>query len=157
MPIPRERLRLTADELDALLRDTRDVHVATVSQDGRPHVAPMWFVWHEGALWVNSLRRSRRSSDLAAGSRAAVCVDTGETYAELRGAVFEGVFHPVASEDPDLPAVRRAFAEKYWGGRATGETGSHVWLRLAADRVVSWDFRKIPRGRDPRLEATRDA
>jgi hypothetical protein len=30
---------------------------------------------------------------------------------------------------------------------------SHVWLCMRPDRTASWDFRKIPTGRDERLEA----
>lgn len=154
MPVDRQQLRLTAQELDHLLGSNRIAHVATVSPGGGPHVVPMWFVWHAGEVWVNNLRRSRRSRDVAAGSPVAVCVDDGDAYAELRGAVLYGRFRDATGDDR-LPAVRAAFAGKYWGGAEVPDRRSHVWLRLAPERVASWDFRKIPSGRDRRLEATR--
>lgn len=156
MPIPREQLRLTPAELDELMTTTRECHIATVSPDGWPHVVPLWFVWHGGALWVNNLRRSRRSRDLGAGSPVSVCVDAGVQYAELRGAVLYGRF----AEAPGHPGVgeaRAAFAAKYWGGAEVPDLRSHAWLRLEPERIASWDFRKIPAGRDRRLEAARDA
>jgi nitroimidazol reductase NimA-like FMN-containing flavoprotein (pyridoxamine 5'-phosphate oxidase superfamily) len=152
MPIPREQLRLTADELEELLAAERTARVATVGPDGSPHVIPMWFVWREGALWCNSLIRSRRTRDIEHGSRAAVCVDTGADYAELRGAVLYGVFEH-ADDDEALPGATEAFASKYWGGSEVPSIRSHVWLKLVPERLVSWDFRKIPAGRDRRLEA----
>jgi hypothetical protein len=36
---------------------------------------------------------------------------------------------------------------------AISDLKSHQWLRLRPDRVASWDFRKIPSGRDRRLDA----
>ena len=99
MPIPREQLRLTDDELDALLRSERTLHVATVSADGWPHVVPLWFVWHGRNVWINNLRRSKRSKDLSEGSRVALCVDAGIEYQELRGAVLYGRLDP-ADDDP---------------------------------------------------------
>jgi nitroimidazol reductase NimA-like FMN-containing flavoprotein (pyridoxamine 5'-phosphate oxidase superfamily) len=152
MPIPREQLRLTDDELDALLRGARTLRIGTVSEDGWPHVVPLWFVWHGGSIYVSNLRRSKRSKDLAAGSPAALCIDDGEQYQELRGAVLYGRFHEAEPEE-DLSAVRAEFARKYWGGADVPEVKSHVWLRLQPERVVSWDFRKIPQGRDRRLES----
>lgn len=152
MPIPREQLRLTADELDELLASARTARIGTVSADGWPHVVPLWFVWHRGALWVNNLRRSKRSRNLAGGSPVAVCVDDGERYEELRGAVLSGRFES-ADDHPELPAVRAAFARRYWGGSEVPELRSHEWLRMEPERIVSWDFRKIPAGRDKRLEA----
>ena len=151
MPIPREQLRLSDDELDELLSTERTLRAATVSPEGTPHVVPLWFVWHERAIWVNSLRRSKRTHDVAAGSQVALCVDTGVQYEDLRGAVLYGRFTP-ATDEPALAQVKAAFASKYWNLESIPDLKSHDWLLLRPDRVVSWDFRKIPSGRDKRLE-----
>ncbi len=154
MPIPREQLRLSPDELDVLLESAREVHVATVSPDGVPHVAPLWFVWHDGAVWLSSLIKSRRTRDLRKGSPVAICADTGTDYAELRGAVLRGRFVE-AEGDPGLDRAKQRYAQKYWGDVPIPEVRSHVWLKLVPDEIASWDFRKIPAGRDKRLEARR--
>ena len=152
MPIPREQLRLTDDELDELLANERTLRAATVSPQGLPHVVPLWFVWRDHAIWVNSLRRSRRAHDVLGGSAVALCVDTGVRYEDLRGAVLYGRFTPVG-DDSVLSQVKEAFARKYWGLDAIPDLRSHEWLLLRPERVVSWDFRKIPAGRDKRLQA----
>jgi len=154
MPIPREQLRLDDRDLDDLLRTERTVHAGTVSPDGEPHVVPLWFVWLEGSVWINSLRRSRRARDVRAGSPVALCIDTGTAYGELRGAVLYGRFEDATDEEA-LENVKAAFAEKYWKTGTVPDLKSHIWLRMRPDRVASWDFRKIPAGRDKRLEATR--
>lgn len=155
MPIPRERLRLTDDELEELLTGERTLRAATVSERGEPHVVPLWFFWHAGSVWVTSLRKSRRARDLASGSPAALCVDTGQEYAELRGAVLYGRFE-AADGHPDLPAARRGLGRKYWGIDDVPELRSHGWLKFTPERIVSWDFRKIPGGRDRRTGAIED-
>lgn len=148
MPIPREQLRMTDEELANFLRTERTARVATVSPSGEPHVAPLWFVWHEGALYITSLKRSRRTKDIERGSRVAACIDAGEGYADLCGVVLYGTFAPAGSEE-DTAAVRKTFGEKYWNGIDIPERRSHVWLRMEPDKIVSWDFAKIPAGRDP--------
>ena len=152
MPIPRAQLRLTDEELDDLLRSERTLHVATSSADGWPHVVPLWFVWRDGAVWINNLRRSKRSRDISEGSPVALCVDTGVEYQELRGAVLYGRFEAVGDDDA-LESVKAAFAQKYWGVASIPDLKSHQWLRLKLERIASWDFRKIPAGRDRRLDA----
>jgi general stress protein 26 len=154
MPIPREELRLDPPELEKLLTETRECHVATVSPEGIPHVVPLWYVWHDGALWVNSLIRSRRTRDVHAGSAVAVCVDAGFEYEDLRGAVLHGGFND-ATDEPALAAAQALFAAKYWGGDQVPAVRSHVWMRLKPERIASWDFRKIPAGRDKRLDQKR--
>jgi nitroimidazol reductase NimA-like FMN-containing flavoprotein (pyridoxamine 5'-phosphate oxidase superfamily) len=149
MPIPRSQLRMTPTELEAFLQSERTVRIATVSPEGEPHVAPLWFVWQDGRMYLNSLKRSRRTRDIERGSRVAACVDAGEEYVELRGVVLYGSFEDAG----DVPEIRRAFGEKYWHGADIPETRSHRWLVMEPDKVVSWDFAKIPSGRDRRLQA----
>lgn len=151
MPIPRAQLRLSDEELDEILRSERTVHVATASADGWPHVVPLWFVWRDGTVWINNLRRSKRSRDIHEGSPVAVCVDTGVEYQELRGAVLYGRFE-AADDDVLLEPVKAEFARKYWGVETIPDLKSHQWLRLKPERIASWDFRKIPAGRDRRLD-----
>lgn len=151
MPLPRSVLRLTEEELNELLTTERSLRIGTVGPDGGPHVAPMWFVWHGGAIWLNSLIRSRRTKDLASGSPVALCVDAGTDYFELRGAVLYGTPQEI-TEHPKLTEVRQLFGRKYWNIDEIPSTKSHVWLRVAPDRIVSWDFKKIPANKDPRLK-----
>ncbi|HJP66315.1 MAG TPA: pyridoxamine 5'-phosphate oxidase family protein [Actinomycetota bacterium] len=157
MPIPRSQLRLTDEELEELLTTERTLRVGTVSPDGGPHVVPLWFVWHGGVIWLNNLKRSRRNRDLGEGSPVALCVDTGHEYWELRGAVLYGTPVPADPDDPSLPEIRRTFGSKYFYGADIPDVKSHQWMRMVPDRIVSWDFRKIPAGRDGRAALSRSA
>lgn len=153
MPIPREKLRLRDPDRAALLNTARTAHCATVGADGVPHVVPLWFVWHDGMLYVNSLRRSQRGRHLAAGSPVSICIDAGVEYVELHGLVTTGRFEP-ETDPATLRTLRLHFGEKYWHGVEVPEVRSHDWFRLVADREVSWDFRRIAEaGGDPRLDA----
>lgn len=156
MPIPRSQLRLTPDELDAMLAAERTCRVGTVSRGGEPHVVPLWFVWLDGTMYFNNLRRSRRTRDIERGSRVAVCVDAGEQYGELRGAVLYGRLED-AGADPRREQTRKLFGQKYFAGAPVPETRSHQWLKLKPDRIVSWDFKKIPAGRERLRSAEREA
>src|SRR5438093_12145511 len=140
MPIPRAQLRLDPPELEKLLNEAREVHVATVSPEGSPHVVPLWFVWHAGAVWVNSLIRSRRTRNVQAGSPVAVCADAGFEYEDLRGVVLRGRFLD-ASADPVLGEAQAIYARKYWGGDVVPPVRSHAWMKLVPENAASWDFR----------------
>lgn len=152
MPVPREKLRLDPAEIGDLLERGHTARVATTSPEGHPHLVPMWFIWDGTAVWVNSLIRSRRTRDIAHGSQAAVCVDEGQEYGELRGAVLYGRFE-TADDDPALDSIRARFGAKYWHGVDVPQLRSHTWMRMVPDRIVSWDFRKIPAAADRRLDA----
>jgi PPOX class probable F420-dependent enzyme len=144
------RIAMTADEIDAFLAAERTCRVATAGADGRPHVVPLWFAWDGRALWLTSLVRSQRWTDLARDPRVAVVVDTGDTYGELRGVEISGTATPVgdiprgAADVPELAEPERLFARKYAGAETYTPDGRHAWLKVVPEKIVSWDFRKIP-------------
>jgi PPOX class probable F420-dependent enzyme len=145
------RLAMTPDEVSEFLAAERTCRVATVGADGRPHVAPLWFVWDGDALWLNSIVRSQRWTDLVRDPRVAVVVDAGEEFTELRGVELTGRIEQVgdaprtAGPDPDLAEPERLFARKYMGRDEFVPDDRHAWLRLVPEKLVSWDFRKLVR------------
>ncbi len=142
-------IAMTAAEIDEFLAAERTCRVATSSKDGRPHVSPLWFVWDGGALWLSSVVRSQRWTDLMRDPRVAVVVDAGVAYTELRGVELSGAVVPVgdiprtATPDPELDQVEQLFGDKYTGGVKFPPDGRHAWLKLIPEKLVSWDFRKL--------------
>jgi Pyridoxamine 5'-phosphate oxidase len=142
-------IAMTAAEVDEFLASERTCRVATSGKDGRPHVVPLWFVWDSGALWLSSVVRSQRWTDLMRDPRVAVVVDADVEYTELRGVELSGSVVPVgdvprtATLDPALAEPEQLFADKYTGGVAAQADGRHAWLRLIPEKLVSWDFRKL--------------
>ena len=143
-----QRIAMTPAEVDAFLREERTCRVATAGGDGAPHNSPLWFVWDGTALWLNSLTKSQRWTNLSRDPRVSVLVDAGTAYDALRGVELLGRVEQVGDvprtdrPDPEVAEPERLFGEKYAGGSFVPD-GRHGWLRLVPDKIVSWDFRKI--------------
>ncbi|SEP87023.1 hypothetical protein SAMN04487983_100248 [Streptomyces sp. yr375] len=143
------KIMMTPGELDAFLTVQRTCRVATVSTDGAPHVSALWFLWDGTALWLYSVVRSKRWTDLRRDPRVAIVIDTGEEYDALRGVELSGAVEFVG-EIPrtgdlcaELDAVETLFARKNFGLDAMPHDGRHAWVRLTPEKIVSWDFRKL--------------
>ena len=130
-------------ELAEFLASSWTARVATLGPDGWPHVIPLWFVWLEGSLVVNTTRGNRTVRNLEADPRAAITIDDGELYDELRGAVLRGHVSEAADDDGRITA---AFGDKYFGGNQPhfASWRNRFFLRMEPERISSWDFRKIP-------------
>jgi PPOX class probable F420-dependent enzyme len=142
---------MTNEEVDAFLGQQRTCRLATLGPDG-PHVSPVWFTWTGGALWIYSLTRSQRWTDLQRDPRVSAVVDGGEHYGELHGVEIEGqavVVGPVPRtgeadlQTPELAEPERLMAGKYFGGGDMTHDGRHAWLRVTPTKITSWDFRKL--------------
>ncbi|MEU0830212.1 pyridoxamine 5'-phosphate oxidase family protein [Streptomyces sp. NPDC005969] len=143
------RIMMTDAERDTYLAKQRTCRVATVSADGRPHIGALWFAWDGTSLWLYSITRSLRWSQLRQDPKIAVVVDDGVEYGELRGvelsgeAAFVGEAPRTGEACPELDLPERLFAAKYFGMDVMPHDGRHAWLRLTPEAITSWDFRKL--------------
>lgn len=89
---------MTDDERRAfLMHETRTGKLATTRLDGRPHVAPIWFVLDGDDLIFNTGGDSLKAKSLRRDGRVAITVDHEEPpYAFV---LIEGT--ATISEDPD--------------------------------------------------------
>lgn len=143
-------IAMTPDEIDTFLGAQRSCRVATVSHEG-PHIAPLWFFWDGEALWLNSIVRSQRWTDLQRDGRVAIVVDDGDAYDELRGVEIQGVAEVVGEVPrigdavPQLREPEVGFHRKYRDPDSElPYDGKHAWLRVRPTKLTSWDFRKMP-------------
>ena len=145
------RIAMSPEERDAFLRAERTCRVASVKGDGAPHLSALWFVWDGDALWVTSIVKSQRWTDIQKDPRVSVLVDTGHDFGELRGVEISGTAEAVGEvprtgeANDELVVPEQLFGDKYAGG-TFGHDGRHAWLRIVPEKIVSWDFRKMGLG-----------
>ena len=98
------------------METSRNYWIGTTRPDGRPHAAPVWGVWLEGAFYFGTDRRSRKARNLRANPEIVVHLESGDDCVILEG---------VAEEVGD-PALRRRVGEVYaakYGIDAVGDAG----------------------------------
>ncbi|MGA2837062.1 MAG: pyridoxamine 5'-phosphate oxidase family protein [Acidimicrobiales bacterium] len=140
---------MSEEERDKFLAVERMCRVGSVDSDGSPHVSPLWFAWDGTAISLNSIVGSKRWVNLMQDGRISVTVDAGVEFSELRGVEITGtaeVVGDVPRTHGYLESVRepeRLFGEKYLGGTFRAD-GRHARLRIVPEKIVSWDFRKMP-------------
>jgi hypothetical protein len=142
------KIAMSNDEVDVFLTEERICRVSTIGAGGAPHTSALWFVWDTKSLWLTSLVRSQRWTDIERDNRVSVLIDTGHDFGELRGVELRGTLVSIGEvprtgePNTELDVPEKLFADKYGDGRIRHD-GRHAWLRLTPEKVVSWDFRKI--------------
>jgi PPOX class probable F420-dependent enzyme len=141
-------LSLTPEDMDRFLTEQRTIRLATATPNGRPHVVPLWFVWVDRTIFMNSTLGNVTVRNLERNPAATGAVDDGDTYDQLRGVLIEGSIER-ADDDPRLDTVMHRWSEKYMGGNPLpyARWRNRAWFRLVPDRFTSWDFRKIPQAK----------
>lgn len=70
---PRDAEQRKQDVLERLAED-EDAWVATASPDGKPHMVPLSFVFHEGSLLMCTKTKSQTAHNVRAGTNATIGV-----------------------------------------------------------------------------------
>jgi nitroimidazol reductase NimA-like FMN-containing flavoprotein (pyridoxamine 5'-phosphate oxidase superfamily) len=157
-PIPQE-LRLTDDELDAMMTTAWNMRVATIGPGTRINVTPLWFGWAGGKIYFYC--RGQKVVNVRRNPECTILVDRNERFPELQGAMFQGtaaVLEDEAAEsaDPHLEEARWQMGTKYDGGHGETAQGGKVrngasargrswrWIVVTPDKTVTWDNHKLP-------------
>jgi PPOX class probable F420-dependent enzyme len=112
---------VTDPEISAFLSaGTRTGKLAYNGADGRPLVAPIWFVVEDGVLVFNTGKDTAKGRALARDPRATLCVDLEEppyAFVQVQG-------NAELSEDPgELVRSATAIAARYMGPERAEEYG----------------------------------
>ena len=130
---------LDDDVIAFLSEGTRTGMLGYLAADGRPLVAPVWFVVDGGGLVLNTGKNTAKGRALARDPRVVVCVD--DPHPPFSFVQVQGV--AVLSEDPDeLLAVATRTGARYMGadraeefGRRNGVPGELV-VRITPTKVI---------------------
>lgn len=145
----RAQITLTEDEIAGLLAGVRSMTVASIGPGGHPHLVAMWFAVLDGDICFETKAKSQKAVNLRRDPRITCLAEDGVVYDELRGVAVEG--RAEVSEDPDLLwRVGVAVWERYNGPYSEdmrpfveAMLRKRVAVRVRAERVRSWDHRKL--------------
>jgi len=120
----------SATALEEFLAEPRNVIVAGIRKDGRPHLSPNWFFWDGENFYVSTTRKRAKYHIFRRDSRAELVVDdpTALRYVEVPA---------TASIREDVAAnvsLFRAIREKH--GRETPADDELAAQLIADDRIL---------------------
>ena len=137
---------MDAKALRRLFGGLPTVSVATLDEDGSPHVVPLWFVWPEDSVYISTRREGRTWHNAVRDPRVALTVDLGRSWVEIAGLEVRGRARALPAEHPDLRGPISQWHEKYRPllagdgfSRFTQEVRSLGFLRVEPERIAVWD------------------
>ena len=126
------------------------VSVATLDEDGSPHVVPLWFAWPEDAIYVATRREGRTWRNAVRDPRVALTVNLGRSWVEIAGVEVRGTARALPAEHADLRGPISAWHEKYRPllsgdgfARFTEEVRDLGFLRVEPARIAVWDHARM--------------
>jgi general stress protein 26 len=120
------------DLLQGLLQKLSEAEAlwfGSVRPDGRPHLAPIWHIWHDDAAWMVTKASAVRTRNLASNPQVSLALPD-----PMNPLILEGN----ASEAPHaLATLQPLFQRKYDWDIAT-DADYTVILRVEPAKLMAW-------------------
>ena len=147
---------MSGAEVAAFLDEERTVVAATAGHDGWPHLMPLWYVLRPSddgvpRVWAWTFAKSQKVRNLERDERAALQVEAGEAYHELRGVMLRTRV-TIHRDRETVLGVGLEVMSRYAGGQEPGPEAVEAIRAQATKRVAlefaeagrsTWDHRKL--------------
>ena len=118
------------DKIEAFLAEPRNVIVAGIRRDGRPHLSPNWFWWDSQRFYVSTTRDRVKYAIFRRDPRAQLLIDDPVGFRAVLFPATVEIREDIAVELPRFRAIR----EKY--GLAVPDDDEHLRALSAEGRVL---------------------
>ncbi len=120
----------SSDKIEAFLSEPRNIVVAGIRRDGRPHLSPNWFYWDGQRFYVSTTRGRVKYAIFRRESRAQLLVDDSTGFRAVLVPATAEIRENIAAELPRFRAIR----EKH--GWAVPDHDAHLRALMAEGRVL---------------------
>ncbi|SRR5258707_10639513 len=120
----------SADRVGSFLAEPRNVVVAGIHRDGRPHLSPNWFYWDGQRFYVSTTRFRVKYVIFRRDPRAQLLVDDSTGFRAVLVAATAEIREDIAAELTRFRAIK----EKH--GWAVSDDDAHLRALRAEGRVL---------------------
>ena len=150
----RDQIRLTPEEEREFLETSRTAILTSIGADGLPHPTAMWYATIDCLAHFATYSKSQKVVNFLRNPAAAVLVEDGDVYEELRGLLIRGRAEVIDDQDFAFRVMRGNF-EKYTAGGPVDplpqsveeglryQSSKRSVIVVHPEKVTSWDHRKL--------------
>jgi PPOX class probable F420-dependent enzyme len=145
----RDQIKMSAEEIDAFLREERTATLCSMHPDGSIHAVAMWYGFLDGAVTFETKAKSQKVQNFKRDPRITILVEAGESYDQLRGVELVGRAR-IIDDREQVWKLGVSIWERYIGPYDESQSeglaamlNNRVLVTIDTDKVVSWDHRKL--------------
>ena len=125
---------LNKQEIQKLLTTSDICYIATTTPDGNPHIAPIWFVYHDGKVYFETDKTTVKFKNLQKRNKVAICFGGKHTY------LVEGLVRWSKEKELNFP-IRKMYWDKYGKDMEDRFINEKTLLfELIPEKTTSWHY-----------------
>ncbi len=114
------------------LEREQNIWLSTVRADGRPHLIPIWFVWHGDRIWICTPSGTQKLMNIQHNPRVALALEDGSSPVIIEG---RAVPH---SDLATREKLNPAFMQKFEWDIVHDQDEDWVLIEIIPAKVLMW-------------------
>src|ERR1700757_3450619 len=128
----------STEKIEAFLAEPRNIVVAGIRRDGRPHLSPNWFCWDGQRFYVSTTRSRVKYTIFRRDPRAQLLIDDPTGFRAVLVPATVEIREDIAAELPRFRAIREKYGMPVPGDkehlRALAMGAGSCWRSRRASR-----------------------
>jgi len=138
--------RMSSEQIDAFLAETRHAIAAVIRSDGAPQLSPVWILCEDGKIYFSILVDSAKFRQLERDPRISLCIDAG--HPDARAVMIQGRAELIRETSAWSEAVSWKITRRYHETEAearrydsqTKADGPSALVVVSPERIIGRDF-----------------
>lgn len=127
-------MALNKEEIGELLGKEKICFVATTRPGGRPHIVPIWFIYHNGKIYFETDETTVKFRNIQNNNKVALCFGGRETY------IVEGSVKWYKENEAPVP-FRAMFWDKYGDDMDDSYVNENTLIfEIIPEKELSWHY-----------------
>lgn len=130
--------------LEALLAEPNIARIATADPITlQPHVVAVWYLWDGESLWISSFDSTRKNKELQKNPKVSILIDTSESAADIRWALFEGTAELIKAPVELMVEMTTRIYTRYLGPDGVLAPDPQSWIHDPENTLIKLTPKKI--------------
>ncbi|HJR46850.1 MAG TPA: pyridoxamine 5'-phosphate oxidase family protein [Nitrososphaeraceae archaeon] len=144
---------MSKEEMNRFLSTPRLARIATIDENGKPHIVPVWYYYDGTNILVPTMKGTKRARNMQKNPYVSIVIDTVEgkpediSYLNAKAIIVEG---KAEIKDDDGGSFAKKMYEIYSGKKSLASPmvqlsvsqPRHI-LIIKPTKVISWDLGKF--------------
>lgn len=124
---------------EELLRKQEIARIVTLSKDGYPHIAPMWFAYDGRYVYIGTDSDTKKVANILNNNKVAVLVDSQDWH-NPEGVLIQGKAEILKKGDKDFDYSVNLVVERFPGEKKYEGPKQRI-LKITPVKVAYWKFK----------------
>ena len=139
-------MKMNEEDVEDFLKNGRIIRIASVGEDGRPHIAPIWYVYRDGNFYVSTSSRSRKVKNIKKNNAVAFSVDVGGGFSDVKAVVGSGTAQ-IVTDRTAARGIDDSIKIKYLGSLDNPVAKElakldDTLIEITPTKKITWDYSK---------------